>query len=131
MESWIIPCNMKQYDVVGAFNNLPMIDWKQSSTSINVGDIVYIYVSTPIKAIKYKCVVRKTLMDKIEINDTPYIIDGSNYVYSKYHMKLELLETYGEELTLDKLREQGLKGNIQGPQRVNEMLLKYMLILEE
>ena len=131
MESWIIPCNLKQYDVVGAFNNLPMIDWKQSATSINVGDIVYIYVSTPIKAIKYKCVVRKTLMDKIEINDTPYIIDGSNYVYSKYHMKLELLETYGEELTLDKLREQGIKGNIQGPQRVNELLLKYMLTLEE
>ena len=46
-------------------------------------------------------------------------------------MKLELLETYGEELTLDKLREKGLKGNIQGPQRVNELLLKYMMTLEE
>ena len=39
---WIIPCNLKYYDVGGAFTNLKSIDWKQSNKSIAVGDIVYV-----------------------------------------------------------------------------------------
>ena len=30
MKYWIIPCNVKSYDVVGAFNELSEIDWEQS-----------------------------------------------------------------------------------------------------
>ena len=31
MKYWIIPCNVKDYDVIGAFNKLSEIDWKQSN----------------------------------------------------------------------------------------------------
>ena len=34
MQQWIIPCNIKLYDVIGAFSNLKCIDWKQSNRSI-------------------------------------------------------------------------------------------------
>lgn len=44
MEQWIIPCNIKYYDVIGAFNELKCLDWKQSCKSINVGDEIYIYI---------------------------------------------------------------------------------------
>ena len=30
-EVLIIPCNVKDYDVIGAFNKLSEIDWKQSN----------------------------------------------------------------------------------------------------
>lgn len=43
MKKWIIPSNLKQYDVIGAFNQFNEIDWTQKSASINVGDLVFIY----------------------------------------------------------------------------------------
>ena len=46
MKSWIIPCNLSYYNVVGAFDSLTSVDWKQSS-NVEVGDIVYIYVGRP------------------------------------------------------------------------------------
>ena len=39
METWIIPCNIKYYDVFGAFRTLKRIEWRQS-TRVEVGDIV-------------------------------------------------------------------------------------------
>ena len=53
MNSWIIPCNPKNYDVIRAFQNLKEIDWKQSVKNIDTGDKVYIYVSSPYKQILY------------------------------------------------------------------------------
>ena len=48
MEQWIIPCNIKYYDVEGAFEKLKCLDWKQSNKSIHVGDEVYIYIGKPL-----------------------------------------------------------------------------------
>lgn len=47
MSDWIIPCNIKKYDVLGAFPKLNTIDWKQSR-NIKIGDTVYIYVGAPV-----------------------------------------------------------------------------------
>lgn len=44
---WVIPCNPKYYDIVAAFDNLDVIEWKQS-TNTSVGDTVYIYVGEKI-----------------------------------------------------------------------------------
>jgi len=40
MNTWIIPCNINYYDFVGAFNELNIVNWKQS-TNIELGDIVF------------------------------------------------------------------------------------------
>ena len=43
MNSWLIPCNPKLYDVCAAFQNFAVIDWKQSMK--NCGDWRYdIYI---------------------------------------------------------------------------------------
>ncbi len=42
MEQWIISCNIKYYDVIGAFKKLQKLDWKQSNKSIEIGDEVFI-----------------------------------------------------------------------------------------
>lgn len=31
MRYWVIPCNVKDYDVVSAFEKLNEVDWKQSN----------------------------------------------------------------------------------------------------
>ncbi|MCD8764427.1 hypothetical protein [Staphylococcus hominis] len=55
MKYWIIPCNVKDYDVIGAFNELSEIDWKQSRNmkSAMTEDIVLIYLSRPYSCVKY------------------------------------------------------------------------------
>ena len=54
MTSWIIPCNVKHFDIVSAFSEMSSLEWRQS-TKISVGDDIYIYVGTPVQAILYKC----------------------------------------------------------------------------
>lgn len=123
MTEWIIPCNPKYYDVKGAFSKFKAIDWKKSAKNICVGDIVYIYVGKPISAIKYKCRVNKTNLSKVEIDDSEFVINGENYENYGNHMELELIREYaGTELTRDMLVENGLKGNIQGPRRVDVLI---------
>ena len=123
MTEWIIPCNLKYYDVKGAFSKFKAIDWKQSAKNICVGDIVYIYVGKPISAIKYKCRVNKTNLSKVEIDDSEFVINGENYENYCNHMELELIREYADtELTRDMLVENGLKGNIQGPRRVDVLI---------
>ncbi len=123
MTDWIIPCNLKYYDVKGAFSKFKAIDWKQSAKNICVGDIVYIYVGKPISAIKYKCRVNKANLSKVEIDDSEFVINGENYENYGNHMELELIREYaGTELTRDMLVENGLKGNIQGPRRVDVLI---------
>ena len=51
---WIIPANPKYYDIIHAFDETDVIDWKQGS-GIKTGDMVYIYVAAPVSAILYYC----------------------------------------------------------------------------
>lgn len=123
MTQWIIPCNIKYYDVEGAFNKLKVLDWKQSNKSILVGDEVFIYVGAPIKAIKYKCRVNKVNLTSVEIDDSEFVLNGDPYEHYGNHMELELLEEYEDtRYSLEVLRSKGLKGQIQGPRRANGII---------
>ncbi|HBO39037.1 MAG TPA: MmcQ protein, partial [Pasteurellaceae bacterium] len=51
---WVVPANPKYYDIEAEFNENDIIHWKQSN-NILVDDIVYIYVTAPCSAIRYKC----------------------------------------------------------------------------
>ena len=118
MEKWIIPCNIKYYDVIGAFNKLPRLDWKQSNKSIAEGDEVYIYVGAPVSAVLFRCRVNKTMLDHIEIDDSEFVRNGEPYIDFGCHMELELIEQYDQtKYSYQKLQEAGLKGRIQGPRR--------------
>ena len=123
MEQWIIPCNVKYYDVKGAFKKLKCIDWKQSNKSIEIGDEVFIYIGTPISAIKYKCKVNKVNLNSIEIDDLEFVLNGEPYETYGNHMELELIEEFSDKkYSLGVLRAKGLKGNIQGPRRANGLI---------
>jgi hypothetical protein len=58
-KAWLIPANCHYYDVDKAFDARDVIEWKQSSL-MHVGDIVYMYISSPISAITYQCEVVET-----------------------------------------------------------------------
>ena len=128
-DEWVIICNPRFYDVMGAFKEFSCIDWKQS-TNIKQGDVVYIYIGLPYKEIRYKCIAREVELKKTTIDDTEFILDGSNYENYERYMKLELVSEYNEgQYPYSELKTNGLK-SVQGPSRVSEELAEYIKTVE-
>lgn len=131
MTEWIVPCNPNYYNIEGALKKFNIIDWKQSNKKIKVNDIVYIYVGVPIKAIVYKCKVNKINLPVIEIDDSEFVIDGTNYESYERHMELEIIKVYDKTvISIENMRSNGVKGNIQCTQRVKPELSDYIETLQ-
>lgn len=129
MEHWIISASVKLYNHIKAFDELEMIDWRQSANCC-VGDIIYIYTTAPYKRIMFKTHIEKTdILFDDTIDDRKYWVDKNEYkrVDGRKYMRLVLDEKYNDDrLSLDMLHQHGLNGNIQGPRRLNDETLKYI-----
>ena len=79
MNSWLIPCNPKLYDVCAAFQNFAVIDWKQSMKNVEIGDTIFIYVGAPIQAVLFKCRVVAVNKPFSTIDDSKFVISGERY----------------------------------------------------
>ena len=98
-KKWIVPANLKYFDIIQAFEENGEIIWKQSS-SIKKGDIAFIYIASPISAILYKCMVT-------EVN-IPYEYEDKNLRINKV-MKIKLLKKYDKDfMTFEKLNNYGI-----------------------
>ena len=112
-KEWIIPANPKYYDIEHAFDNEKVIDWKQSS-SVKVGDTVYMYVAAPVSAILYKCKVTEV--------DIPYDYQDKNLAITTL-MKIKLLKKYDrKKFTFDRLKEEFGIYAVRGPRGVPNSL---------
>lgn len=112
-KEWIIPANPKYYDIEHAFDHEEIIDWKQSS-SIKVGDTVFMYVAAPVSAILYKC-------KAVEVN-IPYDYQDKNLTITTL-MKIKLLRRYdSRQFTFDRLKEDYGIYAIRGPRGVPNSL---------
>lgn len=115
--------------MIGAFNKFNCIEWKQS-TNIHQGDEVYIYIGSPYKEIRYKCVAKKVDLKVTTIDDSEFVLDGSNYEDYGRYMTLELLREYDKnQYPYSQLKRHGLK-SVQGPSRVTEELASYIESIE-
>lgn len=122
---WIIPCNPNYYDIVGAFNNLDVIEWSQS-TNTSVGDTVYIYVGEKYKSIMFKCeVIAADLYGNRSTDDYPYYKELKKDPDIRY-MKLKLIEKYpADKFPLKELKANGLS-SVQGRSKATVQLMKYL-----
>lgn len=122
---WIIPCNPKYYDVVGAFSEFDVIEWSQT-TNTTVGDTVFIYVGGSYKAIMFKCeVVAADLYGNRTDADYKYYRSMEKQPDVR-HMRLRLIRRYEEgALPLKELRANGLT-NVQGRSKATQGLLNYI-----
>ena len=113
MKYWLRPANLKYYDVFKAFEELGTINWR-SSNNYSIGDIVYIYCSSPLKRITHKCIVVDT---DIFIEDSEY---DDKFVINKRPsstercIKLKLVNVINKEVTLNDI---GIKV-CQGPRTI-------------
>ncbi|MCH5164845.1 MAG: MmcQ/YjbR family DNA-binding protein [Clostridiales bacterium] len=106
--SWLVPANPKYYDIEKAFEESDAILWKQSS-SVIVGDTIYLYLAAPYSCVRYKC-------RAIEV-DIPYDYHDDNVSMQKV-MKIERLHTYDKTLfDIGELSKHGIK-SVRGPRSI-------------
>lgn len=113
-KSWLVPVNPKYYDIEKAFaeSDDGTTLWKQSS-SVMVGDTVYLYLAAPYSCIMYKC-------EAVEV-DIPYEYADSN-VSMKKVMKIKRLHTYDNgAFGIAKLKKYGVI-SVRGPRGVPNRL---------
>ena len=133
-DNWIVPCNLKYFDVIEHFKNCEYVIWKNSFT-IRKGDIVYIYIGAPIGEIRYKCEVVSDEIDQELLNSNSYAIvkkESNNYFSKKIkYIQLKLIKEYTPgTFKLQELREHGL-GQVQIQARTDRRLQSYISSIDE
>ncbi len=114
-KEWIIPANPKFYDVVRAFDERDIIEWKQGS-GIRKGDTVFMYVGAPVSAVMYKCTVTET--------DIPYDHSDKNLTI-KNLMRIKLEKRYPQDVfTFARLGEEYGIFAVRGPRGIPDRLSK-------
>jgi predicted DNA-binding protein (MmcQ/YjbR family) len=112
-KEWIIPSNPKYYDIIHAFDNTDVIDWKQGA-GIKKGDMIFMYVGAPVSAILYKCKVTET--------NIPYQYQDKNLTITAL-MKIKLLKRYEpDRFTFDVLKSEYGIYAVRGPRGVPNSL---------
>ena len=107
--TWIIPANPKVYDIISDFKKSDIMTWKHQS-SMELGDIIYIYMTKPMGYIKYKCQI-------IDINEDI--------------MTIKLIKEFDDNLlTLDLLNNYGLK-SVRSPRRIPDKLNSFLETIRE
>ena len=125
MKEWIITSNLNRFDVIGAFNKFNKIN-REQKINVEPGDIVFIYISEPVSAIKYKCVVTKVDLPHPTVDNSEFKVDGIAHENVGKYMELQLLERLDNPaLAYDKLKENGLNA-VQGPSKVTTQLSNYI-----
>ena len=98
-KEWLIPASPAMYDVEQDFKRDGTILWKQTANMI-VGDIVYMYMASPVSAIMYTC-------EAVEVN-IPYKYDNGDYHIRKA-VKLKLLRRFDKaDMPLTAMKEFGV-----------------------
>ncbi|WP_438059211.1 MmcQ/YjbR family DNA-binding protein [Streptococcus ruminicola] len=111
---WIIPANPKYYDIDAEFAANKVILWTQKA-SIKKGDFVAIYITAPMKAVRYFCQVLEVDLPNDAYRDDPSI---------KKLMKIQLLHTFSDEqVTFETLKSCGVKA-VRGPRRMTKELIE-------
>lgn len=127
MAEWLIPCSPDIYDAESAFQEYRHIVWHQQC-NMSVGDIAYIYVTAPVKAIRCKCRVDAVNIPMDIGEDDGYVIDEAfcSKAYRRY-MDLRLLEEYDTPaLGYQVLLLNGLGGPIRSQRRASQELEAYL-----
>jgi 5-methylcytosine-specific restriction enzyme A len=127
---WLVPANPNEYDIERAFGRYDMLDWKRSR-NYEKGDIFFLYVSGKVKKVRFKVEVMEGLLHTNDNHyDSELWFDEGKLVQSKgwEWSRVRLVDEMDSEgLSLEQLRDYGLKSNIQGPLKLKGELRDYIM----
>ncbi len=116
---WMIPANPKYFDHTRCFAKHGIIYWKQHF-NFKTGDIIYIYVTSPVSAVKYECIVEDCNLSYSPCMDInlEFYSNPTDFEVAKKHnrfIKLRLIaSTKSTTLTMLHLLENGMNHAPQG-----------------
>ncbi len=104
---WIFSCNTGMFDINKHFESNDTVVWK--SRSAKKGDIVYIYLSTPTREIRYRCHVVEEDIPDIEMSKYKYAVVSKCTIKHPRYVKLALDKKFAlGEIKREDLRENGI-----------------------
>lgn len=131
MRYWIIPYNIKFYNLDGLLEIYDRVVWRHRN-KFEVGDEVFMYSSTPARRLTFVMqVIQVDVGTKDDFDDTAfhgedYKLDRPN-VSKRVLLKLQQRLSPDLNLSYDDLRAHGLTSNLQGKTVIDGELLDYIL----
>ena len=133
---WLIASNDYIFKLKECLSENSEVDW-QGSFNPKIGDIVFVYRAKPVQRICYMMKVTKlNIPYRDTINDYKYW--GEKHEPLKYmnpealyHRLTKLKETTSQSLHFNELQKLGMKGVPQGPRKLPENLVNYILSVFE
>lgn len=129
---WMVPASPQFFDHKACFDELGCIYWKQYN-NLQVGDIVYLYVSHPRRSIVYKFeVIACDLPFSPDVEkEKKYYKKPEDFEKAKEHNRFYLMKRIGEHnadiLTLENMMHNGLKRAPQGTLNLSDASFEKLL----
>lgn len=127
---WLTSWNENDFMLHKFFYKHETIDWNNKrNNQFHVGDIVYLYSSSPERKIRYKTqVIKLNIAPEEEIDDHDYSLSTSPSEPSQHRpfrlKKIGEIDT--ESLNYENLHARGLNGSIRTPRAVTGFLQQYI-----
>ena len=130
MNYWIVPSNKESFDLDELLKEHNVVSWR-SRNRFQVGDVVFIYSSSPTKRITYQMFVSEVDVQSPKFDESKYW--GEKYRKEKkapftrsiFQLKYKMKDS--NELSYNSLVAHGLKGTIQSNRMINGPLLEYVI----
>lgn len=127
MSYWIKSNNIKDFHLDDWMKSHNEVPWRRTN-NFEVGDIVFMYTSSPIKRLTYVFRVEKLFVTPPDELSLYWGHEHkTNNLVQHDLLKLILRIPDNRKLGLADLRQHGVKGNLQGGTRISGHLLDYIL----
>lgn len=118
--------DLSKYDHDAAMSKYGFIDWGVNTT-LNIGDVVFLYFKTPEQKIRYKTVVEKIIFNANDICGDEFWKEGNKRKEKDKYYRLKLVDSIDDErLSYGCLKDHGVISTLQGSEEVKPETLKYI-----
>lgn len=120
---YVIPYNVKHYDIINHFNSDHFILIKTDKLMVN-GDIVFFYIASPYKEIMFQGVVIDDKPSKELVIQSEYVYDSLSFNYK--YVLIKMTHTFKNGmLSISKIKELGVN-QVLKQSRADRKLIEYI-----
>ena len=129
INNWVFIVNPNHFRMKDFLEKYDFVEFTQRN-KVHLNDIVYLYLTSPVKAIKYKMIVERTDIPNEEtFEDSDYSLPDNprKSQNTGLWLRLRLLDTNNNsDLSLEVLKSHGLRYSMQGNFKVSGELLDFI-----
>jgi hypothetical protein len=127
--NWIFIASLQHFRLHDFIRDYGFVEFKQKD-KVQIGDIVYLYITAPYKRVEYKMVVERINISSHDaFDDTPYSLIGKQTtpLETDKAVRLKYVDrVQTDDLCFSKLREHGFKATMQTNRHINKEVVEYI-----